>query len=191
MNEQLSVYGLDQWIRNGAHVGRIVPHGPANFAALVTAQNPEAPPMLQWDRLEKRNTVSHYLYVNGSMPRTWNLVPGSWTTATAIALGPSQWDASNPMPHQGQRVFFILDGAKDMMHLMSGGLFVENIRSEYHSIRATLEAYFQSAAIAGRDEATACGLLCVNGSASTWGATMRVTDRMTGAMTTYKLDRWD
>ncbi|WP_053080254.1 hypothetical protein [Methylobacterium variabile] len=51
--------------------------GRMTFCGLVTAVDPAAPPLLQWDRPEARNPVSLYLYVNGSPPANWGLPEGS------------------------------------------------------------------------------------------------------------------
>ena len=166
----------------------VLGHCSAAYTAYVTAVNPEAPPILQWDREEKRNPVSWYLYVNGSRPETWGLTTG-WTKVTAVSLAPFMWDVEYPMPHHGSSVLFALLGAKDINHKRGGGFFVENLKSDYHQIRRTLEAYVQGATIEGKDEATACGLL-LQKHPQPWGThTFRVTSK--GVKTTYLLDRWD
>lgn len=52
-------------------------HGHNTYAALVTAADPNAPPILQWDREEQRNPFSWYLYHNGSPGSAWNLHEGA------------------------------------------------------------------------------------------------------------------
>jgi hypothetical protein len=165
----------------------LVPSGKQSYAALVTAKNADAPPMLQWDRDDRRNPVSLYLYVNGSKPETWNLQAGAPRRVTAVALGPAMWDAEQSMKHQGSSVFFLLENARDKSHTAGGGMFVENLKSDYHPVRRTLEAYFKSAVIEGKDEAEACGLFLSKG--TKWDAVFRVTAR--GVRTDYALDRWD
>lgn len=66
-------------------------------------------------------------------------------------------------------------------------MFVESLKSDYHPVRRTLEAYFKSAVIDGKGEAEACGLCLSQG--SKWSAVLRVTSR--GIRTDYALDRWD
>lgn len=165
----------------------LVPFGKQSYAALVTAKNADAPPMLQWDREGRRNPVSLYLYVGGSKPETWNLYAGEPRRVTAVALAPAMWDAERSLAHQGSSVCFVLESARDKSHTAGGGLFVENLKSDYHPVRRTLEAYFKSAVIEGKDEAEACGLCLSKG--SKWDAVFRVTSR--GIRTDYMLDRWD
>lgn len=166
----------------------LVPAGKQSFIAFVTAKNPEAPPILQWDSVEQRNPVSWYLYVNGSPASQWNLIPGSFQTVTAIALHPPMWNPQRPLPQHGEKVAFILKGARDTQYSQSSGFFPEFLKSEYHEIRSTLEAYAKGAAIAGKGEAEACGICLQKG--QTWNYTFRVVSR-DGLRTTYVLDRWD
>lgn len=162
---------------------------PASYFAFVTAANPEAPPILQWDREEKRNPMSVYVYHNGSMPASWNLSANTWHNVTAITLRPHAWYGAAPLAHQGDTVFFLLSGARDVNYQRSGCFFPETLRSEFHGIRATLEAYANNATIAGKDEATACGIGLSRAGSGTWDHLFRVTAK--GATVTYRLDRWD
>ena len=164
-----------------------VPSGKDAYMAMVTAQNPDAPPILQWDSETQRNPVSWYLYVNGSTPQNWNLVPNEFHRVSAVVLQPTLWDPNRQFPHQGASVCFVLDGSRDVGYRDSAGFFPEWLRSEYHPVRATLEAYAKSAVVAGKDEAEVCGIRLTKG--MTWNQIFRVTSR--GLRTRYKLDRWD
>ncbi len=171
-----------------------VPREALPYAALVTAVNKDAPPIIQWDRPERRNPVTWFLYHQGSTPDLWDLDAG-WCAVTAIALQPSMWDPDVKHAHQGESVFLLLDGAKDMRRKTSpgarcgGGFFPEHLRAEYHGVRASMEAYARSAELAGWEEATACGLKLENNAKSRWSYTLRVTTKL-GQMS-YALDRWD
>lgn len=158
-----------------------------SYAALVTAANADAPPILQWDSAEQRNPVSWYLRVNGSQPHEWNLQAGESRDVTAVTFKPSMWN-DGKFPHQGECVFFILRGSRDINHERSGGLFPEILRSEYHAVRKTIEAYATNAVIEGKDEATACGLMLQKG--QNWDDIFRVTAK-DGTRVLYRLDRWD
>ncbi|KVT95576.1 hypothetical protein WL77_11970 [Burkholderia ubonensis] len=165
-----------------------VPTGSANFAAYVTAQHADAPPILQWDREDRRNPVSWYLYVGGSMASKWGLVPGAWARVNAISAQPSSWH--EPNDRHGAGVLFVIDGARDHRHEGAGNaLFPECLRSELHGVRAVIEAYSRSASIAGVDEASACGLLLQKQSRYTPGHRVRVAAK--GATLEYTIDRWD
>jgi len=129
------------------------------FFGMVTAVNPDAAPILQWDGLPgcARNPVSHYFYVNGSTAAQWGLAPGR-VKVNAICLKPPFWQQPEKFAHQGKGVFFVLDGARDTRHEQGGCFFPESLRTEYHKIRSAMEAYAQSAKIEGRDEGTANGI---------------------------------
>jgi len=165
----------------------LVPSGSSAFVALVTSANPDAPPVLQWDRDDERNPVSWYFYAGGAMARDFNLEAGSWCPVTAVTLSPAKWGA-HPLTHHADMAIFVLAGAKDMRHRQGGGFFPEQLRSEYHGIRRTLEAYVLGAAIAGRDESEGCGIALQKG-AQPWTTTFRVTAK--GMQTLYRPDRWD
>lgn len=158
----------------------------ADYIALVTAQHAEAPPILQWDHAEHRNPVSWYREHEGSPPAAWNLSPSRWHKVTTITLSPNLWGPIEA-EHHGAFVLFVLEGCRELGHKASGGFFGGLLRSEYHAVRATMEAYAKRATIAGLDEAEACGLgFDKSGSLPTG---LRVLSR--GVVTTYSLDRWD
>lgn len=165
----------------------VIPYGAQPYAALVTAKNADAPPILQWDRKDRRNPASLYLYIGGSKPEVWNLKAGQNRAVSAIALQPSLWNEKETLSHQGAGVLLLLEGARDTSHVAGGGLFCEDLRSEYHSVRRTLEAHFKQATIEGRDEAEACGLYLAKGGA--WRPILRVVSN--GIRAEYTLDRWD
>lgn len=161
-----------------------VPHSRQNYGALVTAVDMDAPPLFQWDTPAHRNPFSWYVYHSGSTPASWRLTWG-WCPVTAICYQPSMWQ--DGFAQHGKSVFFILAGAKDENYKScSNGLFPELLKSDYHSIRATIEAYSQSARLEGFEEATACGLRLQAGQA--WDASFLVTGPVTAQ---YTLDRWD
>jgi hypothetical protein len=155
-----------------------------NFFAFVTAADPDAPPILQWDRDDSRNPVSWYIYHGGSMASAWGIRAGAFVTVTAITTQPSSWGGGGE--HHGNGAYFVLDGAKDSQK--SGlALFPEILKSEYHGVRVAMEAYSRSREIAPTD-GSACGL-ALQKSAGSWDAVVRVTSR--GVRAIYKLERWD
>ncbi len=89
--------------------------------------------------------------------------------------------------HHGAGVCFVLEGARDLEHEAGGDMFPESMKSEYHPVRATLEAHFRQALIEGKDEAEACGLGLDKGRGA--DVVLRVTSR--GVRSDYRLDRWD
>jgi hypothetical protein len=156
-----------------------------SYTALVTAVNPDAPPILQWDRPSRRNPVSWYFWHGGSTPESFGLRADTWIPVTAVTLKPSQW-GEEPLAHHGAFALFVLEGAKDGR--MSGNaLFPEFLRSEFHGVRSVLEAYAQRAKIEGLEQSSACGIALEKG--STWDQRFRVTTR--AGSREYVLDRWD
>ncbi len=145
------------------------------------------PPILQWDSPDKRNPVSLYVYVGDSAPADWNLRPGVHHPVTAIALSPAMWHATSDRSHHGQLVLFVLEDAKDLQYKAGAGFFPEFLRSEYHEIRATMEAHAKSAVAEGRDD-EACGISLHKN--AKWDHIFRVTTK-NGVTLSYALDRWD
>lgn len=132
------------------------------FYGLVTAVNPESPPMLQWDGLEglPRNQVSWYFWVNGSPASQWGLAAG-WAEVDAICLKPCHWQ-SDKFVHQGPGAFFVLTGARDSRKGF-GGYFPETLRAEYHGIRGVIEAHSRTVEFANREEGNANGIALGSG----------------------------
>ncbi len=155
-----------------------------SFVALVTSVDPNAPPILQWDREDERNPVSWYVYGGGSSASQWGILSG-YCDVTAICLKPSMW--GKPLEHQGNGVNFLLKGAVDSRE--SGlAIFPEILKSDFHSIRSTIEAFSRRGTLEGRESANACGVMFAAGGA--WACTLRVTN-MIGVESVYRLDRWD
>lgn len=119
----------------------------------------------------------------------WNLQPGAWAPLSGITLSPNHW-GSRPLEHHGKHAFFLIQGCRDLTadQKTGRGFFVESLRSEFHPIRATLEAYARGAAIAGAAEAEACGL-GMSDQKQSWNIRVRVTTN--DSVATYLLDRWD
>jgi hypothetical protein len=160
------------------------PHGNDSYAALVTAADPDAPLIFQWN-----NPVNWYLYHHGSAASDWGLKAGHFHLVTAVTFQPSMWQDSDAMTHRGAGVLFILEDAQDKRSRSAGlALFPETLKAEFHPIRATIEAFSRAGTIADADTASACGLMLHK--SGTWKARFRVvtTDGMT---TEYQLDRWD
>lgn len=153
-----------------------------SYCGMLTASDPNAPLLFQWD-----NPVSWYVYVSGSDPDHWRLQADTYGRVSAITLKPSMWTDPTKFAHQSQGVILLLDGARDTTH--DGlSIFPEFLRSEFHSVRKTLEAFSKQGKVEGADEATACGLLLTKG--VSWDALLRVTDEE-GTVALYRLDRWD
>jgi hypothetical protein len=86
-----------------------------------------------------------------------------------------------------RHTFFLLKGCRDTTAGLGRGFFTETLRSDFHAIRATLEAFNRTATIAGADEAEACGLGMTD--QKPWNLALRVTTA--NSVATYLIDRWD
>lgn len=157
-------------------------HG--SFIALTTALHRDAPPLLRWDRPERRNPVGWYVYAHGSPAFQWGLVAGL-CPVTAVALLPSMW-GDQPQPQHGEGAVLILSGARDRQNT-AAALFPEQMRSDLHEIRATIEAYSKAGRLHEPDAASACGYDLRRGSIAL--ASLRVQNG--GFWTTYTIDRWE
>ncbi|SEL79670.1 hypothetical protein SAMN05444354_108268 [Stigmatella aurantiaca] len=164
-----------------------VPSSSTAFSAMVTAVHPDAPPLLQWDSLERRNPVSWYFYPHGSTASSWGLRPGD-VEVLGVTMKPNTW-FSDRFAHVGQGVFFILKGARDSRN--SGlSLFPEFLRSELHGVRATIEAFSQSRKLEiPEGQPLASGMMFTPAGNASWELVVRVTSQ--GAVADYTLDRWD
>lgn len=160
-------------------------YGRDSYSALVTAEDPEAPPIIRWDTEENRNPFSWYFYNGGSYASDWNLRSGEYIEVTGVVLQPNMWQPG--YEHHGKGVFFILNGCKDRKN-NSSALFPELMRSELREVRATIEAYSKANSMSGDWEADACGL-GYTGSNNDWQCNLRVTTDV--GVSTYKIDRWD
>lgn len=158
------------------------------FFAMVTAVDPGSTPMLQWDLEDDRNPMSWYFHLNGAYAMDFGLPRRQYVNVDAVCLQPNQWTGTG-FPHHGEGAYFILRGCRDG-HAQNAGFFVENLRSEYHAIKKTLEAHVRSTPLAGYETATACGIAIQKGNKSTpEPLQLRVTAG--GVRSVYKLDRWD
>lgn len=157
-----------------------------SFCSLVTAADPEAPSLLQWDRPERRNPVSWYLYNGGSNAARWGLTANTWRRLSSITLKPSQWFGGG-FEHQGEGAIFLIDGAKDTSSA-SGCLFPEILRAELREVRATIEAYSARATLSGAGDASAAGYMIAKGQPC--DVRLRVASAA-GSKAEYKIDRFD
>ena len=148
-----------------------------NYASLVAPVHLAAPNILQWEP-----PISSYVYYGGSLAGDWNLLPNTWTAVKALVLSPWMWEGR--IKNNPRGVFFILDGAKDNRTSTSSCIFPEILKSELHSIRATIEAYSNKTPMQGREKQNAGAYGAVEG--QTWSDIRLKVDGQE-----YRLDRWD
>lgn len=170
----------------------MVTHGNQPFAAFVTALYDDAPPIIKWDRADRRNPFTWYMWgtrqVSGSPPSQWGLRSG-WVKVTAVSRSPAEWGlpAGSDSVAAYRSAMFVLEGAVDSRE-DGNALFPEFLAPEFHEISSTVEAYSKSAKIHGRDSASASGILV---SASGKPHPLRVRVTAGGVTQVYNIDRWD
>lgn len=160
----------------------------AGIATLVTAVDPEAPPLLAWDRDDCRNPVSSYVWFGGSTANEFGLSVG-YVNVAAVTLKPHMWnEQKGALPNMAQGVVFLLEGAAETR---SAGLaiFPENLRGELHGVRSVIEAFSKKGEIEGLGYPTASGPVLVAGSKAA-DIHLRVTNKA-GVVSNVLLDRWD
>ncbi len=164
----------------------------ATFCALVTAVDPNAPPLLQWDHPERRNPVCWYIWHGGSHASSFGLASSSWIPVTAVALPPHQWHDETANEHKGQQAIFLLEGARET-RFAGLALFPEDMRSELHGVRSVIEAHSKSGRLVGEKEGSACGVMLFKAKPHQSGTVqllIRSTDE-DGNQQEYKIDRWE
>lgn len=163
-----------------------------SFYGLVTAADPAATPVIQWDGLqgEARNPVSWYFYVNGSPATAWGLRGQTWAAVTAVFLPPHQWQQPEKFAHQGQMAMFAVEGCREMRETQLC-LFPEILKAEFREVRAVIERHSQGAKIAGAELGTANGIAFQKGNRQ---EPLRLRVRSATGLAEYnldRLDRWD
>lgn len=133
----------------------LVPTTTTQFAAMVTATDPESPSILQWDLAEKRNPVS--IYSSQSDPSRWGLLPGSFVAVNFVTSMPYHWDGATT-PNQKEGVLLALRGCRDVYRAQGGGFLPEYLRTDLREIRSALDAYARSATVEGNVEGVVAGL---------------------------------
>lgn len=167
-------------------------HG--TYIAMVTAEDTEAPPIIQWDLAERRNPVSWYVYSDTRSSRQWNLAAGTWAEIVMVTRLPARWGSGKGLTedafaHQGDGAILVLDGCRDISPTGGAALFPEVLKAEYREVRSTIEAYSRRAELSGADEATACGWDLRKGSRYRSPCQVRVRSAL--GETIYTIDRWD
>lgn len=167
---------------NAERLELLVP-GHGRFIGLTTAVNADAPPILKWDNAEERNPVAWYVYNRGSSASQWGLSPG-WRKISAVSPLPTLW-GSKPSPFLGEGVVLVIDGAADTGTGQGNALFPECLRNDLHGIRSVVEAYSRTAVLSGREQAAAGYDIRKDATDCTLRAFI------SGAWTSYRIDRWD
>ena len=160
-----------------------------NFGTLLTALYDDAPPILLWDKPELRNPVSSYIYNGGLTPDKFNLGVG-WQEVMTICLRPHAWFGGH-YPNQTEGAMLLLKDCKDLTNGKHNCLFPENLRGDLHGARAVIEAASKAATRHGIEYASASGIQLEKMENGRVFNTTRLRVTVGGAVTEYRLDRWD
>jgi hypothetical protein len=152
------------------------------FIALTTAVYADAPPILKWDSEEKRNPVSSYVYTYGSYPGSWGLKGETFVEVIGICFNPECWQKEQ----ENKSIIFLLKDAEDSGSDSCGlALFPENLISELHSIRSTIEKFSKGGKLKKVDS-PACGVCFGDGN---WNILLRV--KLLNYVRDFIIDRFD
>ncbi len=154
-----------------------------NFYGMLTATDPEAPPIIAWDREEQRNPFSWFVIYRGSAPSRWGLREGTWVNVPGIIKSPALWNGATNPTYQ-DRAAFVLEGARGIP-TVSLCLFPEMLRTELHPVRSTIEGYSKTRHPSGAEVASANGLM-IGGR----DEVNRIRVTTAGGQATYHIDRW-
>ena len=156
-------------------------HGNYPFITITTAANSDAPKLFQWD-----HPFAWYVWHGGSPASQYGLEAG-WLKVSGITRLPARWnDDGERFKHQGDGIILLIDGARET-RTAGAALFPSLLRSELHSVRATIEAHSRGAEMQGLAEGSAVGIDLRD--ARGLNTTVRVTSA--GQQQVYLLDRWD
>lgn len=167
----------------------VVPVERGAYFMFITAEDENAPPILQWDMPAKRNPVSWYFRKDGARAADWSLTTGSVVAVRAITVSPPHWFDENAFSNQSKGAWFILDGAKDKEYTAGAGFFPESLKSELHEVRATMGAYADQAVVSDITRANANGVAFMEHTKHAYS--FRVFTEDGAFVTTYRIDRWD
>lgn len=162
-----------------------------SLGSIVTAVDPDAPPIIQWDGTGptgQRNPFSQYTYTNQSTPRSWSLRSGE-IAVKGVCLSPHTWfGGADTFKHQTTSLFFLLEGMVDT-NRPGLCLFPSTLRSDLHEVRAVVEQASNSRKLLKPEEGSASGIMSlVSGDLFTEPVRVRSHD---GFITSYIIDRWD
>lgn len=163
----------------------LVPSLSAAFYGLVTAADPAAPPLVQWDRDDRRNPVSWYFYDRPKYCSYWGLA-ATYTAVTGVFLAPPLWTRAGEFERWAGVAFFALAGCRDLGS-KSRCVFPEVVRGELREVRSVVEAHSNAGKVLFPEQGDANGIAVQKNTNNP--LTVRVTTA--GGREVYVIDRWD
>ena len=125
------------------------------FMGITTQEDPNAKPIMIWDREDERNPFSTYIYQKGSTKESWNITD-KVVEVTAVTNNPSCWFSDKYSNYEN--CIFILKDCKDLNEEPGMCLFPEVLIRELYPVRSTISAFSNTHNLSGKEIASACGL---------------------------------
>jgi len=189
---QVQIITLEKFVRTvlpGAESVQIKLARYSVLGALVTAVDADAPPILSYDEIGKRNPVSYYTYAKPRALTEWSLDAANWHAVTKISTLPTQW---NGVPNNlAKGALFVIEGAKDTSKDVGLALFPQFLKSEFTPVRRSIEEFSSKGKLEGRDDAYAAGFLILSDVGGVADNVIRVISDRGRQMADYKIDRLD
>lgn len=126
----------------------LVPPSNANYGALMTTSEPEAPEIFLWD-----GHLSAWFYTKGSHPSEWNLQVGKLVPIAGVMRSPEHTESWSPM--FTQRHLLVLEEGYHR-HPNSGGLFKDYFdkhKFDYANLANIISSYNERNAVPVDEEA--------------------------------------
>ncbi|WP_395406245.1 hypothetical protein ACHMW6_06120 [Pseudoduganella sp. UC29_106] len=155
----------------------------ANFIAITTAVEADAPKLFQWD-----HPFAWYVWHGGAMPSQYGLSVG-WVNVVGITRLPARWndEGTDHFKHHGDGIILLVDGARET-RVAGNALFPACLRAELREVRSTIESFSKRANMEGLKDGSAIGIDLRQGGEA-FPVNVRVTSA--GQIQSYKIDRWD
>lgn len=182
---------------NAKRVFILTPMGESGYTMLTTQAREDAPPILKWDRPERRNPISSVSFTQGSPAYWWGLKAGEWVEVYAISKCHQSWTMEEGEYRDGRADWIFLKGAfvSDRMPVkssMGACLFPNTLNPDLHEVRSAIEMYnnrhSKMEGIEGDAEVAVCLPVWSDpGLAVDW--ILRVDDGTIQSQ--YRISRWD
>ncbi len=171
----------------------------ANYGRMMTAVNPDAPPILIWDLPEHRNPMSHYVYVMqdhwgkpmlGSAKEQWGLGEKTFVRLTGIVPTPHCWTPGFKSDTLARGEMLILEGAVEKENT-SSGLFPEIVIRELYPVRSVIENFSANTPLQRSEnkEGEFAGMILSHGF-DVNGTVVRLLVEFEDGIVTFDINRW-
>ena len=116
-------------------------HASSNWTALLTAVNPDSPPIFKWDKLDQRNTVSSFVLKEPGRPEVWSMTGRTEAEVVGIIQHPRDFGNKLGEYSEYRPVLFLIKDAKLPAGQTPVCLFPEDMIPELYDVRSVIEAY--------------------------------------------------